>query len=145
MVQRRRACDHWLPGDRRCRSGGTSCRGVDSADGGRAVRYGVVVRAFAGLRRRVVPVRATTLRAFRTQLKAIHAWGLERPADLARIHHPVLVANGDDDRMVPTTNSYDLARRLPNATLRIYPDAGHGGIFQYHEQFVREALEFLGS
>jgi hypothetical protein len=31
------------------------------------------------------------------------------------------------------------------ATLRIYPDAGHGGIFQYHEQFVREALEFLGS
>jgi pimeloyl-ACP methyl ester carboxylesterase len=55
------------------------------------------------------------------------------------------VVNGDDDRMVPTTNSYDLARRLPNATLRIYPDAGHGGIFQYHEQFVPEALEFLGS
>jgi pimeloyl-ACP methyl ester carboxylesterase len=53
--------------------------------------------------------------------------------------------NGDDDRMVPTTNSYDLARRLPNATLRIYPDAGHGGIFQFHEQFVRGTLEFLGS
>jgi pimeloyl-ACP methyl ester carboxylesterase len=88
---------------------------------------------------------AITLRVFRTHLKAIHAWGLEQPADLARIHHPVLVANGDADRMVPTTNSYDLARRLPNATLRIYPDAGHGGIFQYHEQFVREALEFLGS
>jgi pimeloyl-ACP methyl ester carboxylesterase len=33
---------------------------------------------------------------------------------------------------VPTGNSYDLARRLPNATLRIYPDAGHGGIFQAH-------------
>jgi len=89
--------------------------------------------------------KAVTLRAFRTHLKAIHAWGLEQPADLERIQHPVLVANGDDDRMVPTTNSYDLARRLPNATLRIYPDAGHGGIFQYHEQFVREALEFLGS
>jgi pimeloyl-ACP methyl ester carboxylesterase len=89
--------------------------------------------------------KAIAVRAFRTQLKAIHAWGLEQPADLARIHHPVLVANGDDDRMVPTSNSYDLARRLPNATLRIYPDAGHGGIFQFHEQFVREALEFLGS
>jgi pimeloyl-ACP methyl ester carboxylesterase len=89
--------------------------------------------------------KAITVRAFRTQLKAIHAWGLEHPADLSRIQHHVLVANGDDDRMVPTTNSYDLARRLPNATLRIYPDAGHGGIFQFHERFVREALEFLRS
>jgi pimeloyl-ACP methyl ester carboxylesterase len=89
--------------------------------------------------------KAIAVRAFRTQLKAIHAWGLQQPADLARIHHHVLVANGDDDRMVPTTNSYDLARRLPNATLRIYPDAGHGGIFQAHERFVPEALEFLGS
>jgi pimeloyl-ACP methyl ester carboxylesterase len=89
--------------------------------------------------------KAITLRAFRTQLKAIHAWGLERAADLSRIQHHVLVANGDDDRMVPTGNSYDLARRLPNATLRIYPDAGHGGIFQAHERFVPEALEFLGS
>jgi pimeloyl-ACP methyl ester carboxylesterase len=89
--------------------------------------------------------KAITLRVFRTHLKAIHKWGLEQPADLARIHQPVLVANGDDDRMVPTANSYDLARRLPNATLRIYPDAGHGGIFQYHEQFVREELEFLAS
>jgi pimeloyl-ACP methyl ester carboxylesterase len=84
-------------------------------------------------------------RAFRTQLKAIHAWGLAQPTDLARIQHPVLVANGDDDRMVPTINSYDLARRLPDAMLRIYPDAGHGGIFQFHDRFVRDALEFLES
>ena len=89
--------------------------------------------------------KATTIRAFRTQLKAIHAFGLQKPADLSGIHQPVLVANGDDDRMVPTSNSYDLAHRLPNATLRIYPDAGHGGIFQAHERFVPEALEFLGS
>jgi pimeloyl-ACP methyl ester carboxylesterase len=89
--------------------------------------------------------KATTIRAFRTQLTAIHSWGLAQPADLSVIQHPVLVANGDDDRMVPTSNSYDLARRLPNATLRIYPDAGHGGIFQAHERFVPEALAFLGS
>ena len=43
--------------------------------------------------------------AFFRQLKAIHAWGVQAPADLSRIRHPVLVANGDDDRMVPTTNS----------------------------------------
>ncbi|MHA3018910.1 alpha/beta fold hydrolase [Mycobacterium sp. BMJ-28] len=89
--------------------------------------------------------KATSLRAFRTQLTAIHAWGLERPADLSTIEQPVLVANGDDDRMVPTSNSYDLARRLPNATLRIYPDAGHGGIFQAHQRFVPEALAFLAA
>ncbi|AGB21634.1 putative hydrolase or acyltransferase of alpha/beta superfamily [Mycobacterium sp. JS623] len=87
--------------------------------------------------------KATSIRAFRTQLKAIHAFGLQKPADLSRVQQPVLVANGDDDRMVPTSNSYDLAHRLPNATLRIYPDAGHGGIFQAHERFVPEALEFL--
>ncbi|BBX67476.1 alpha/beta fold hydrolase [Mycolicibacterium psychrotolerans] len=81
--------------------------------------------------------------AFRAQLKAIHAWGVTRPADLSQITQPVLVANGEDDRMVPTSNSYDLARRLPNAQLRVYPDAGHGGIFQFHEQFVAEALKFL--
>ncbi len=88
--------------------------------------------------------KAMGIRAFRRQLKAIHAWGLQKPADLSGIQQPVLVANGDDDRMVPTTNSYDLARRLPDATLRIYPDAGHGGIFQAHKRFVPEALEFLG-
>jgi pimeloyl-ACP methyl ester carboxylesterase len=53
------------------------------------------------------------------------------------------VANGDDDRMVPSKNSFDLAQRLPNAKLRIYADAGHGGIFQYHNEFVAETLQFL--
>lgn len=82
--------------------------------------------------------------AFIAQLKAIHAWGREPPADLSRIRHPVLVANGDHDRMVPSSNSADMARRLPNAELVLYEDAGHGGIFQYHEVFVKKALQFLG-
>ena len=81
--------------------------------------------------------------AFRAQLKAIHAWGRQRPADLSRIHHPVLVANGDQDKMVPSSNSVDMARRLPNAELVLYEDAGHGGVFQYHQAFVKKALEFL--
>lgn len=45
--------------------------------------------------------------------------------------------------MVPTSNSVDLAQRLPNVDLVIYPDAGHGGIFQFHEQFVGRSLAFL--
>ena len=82
-------------------------------------------------------------RSYLTQLKAIHRWGLDKPAELSGIRQPVLVANGDSDRMVPTKNSSELARRLPNSELVIYPDAGHGGIFQYPEQFVGKALEFL--
>ncbi|WP_086668820.1 alpha/beta fold hydrolase [Lentzea kentuckyensis] len=87
--------------------------------------------------------RPISLKSYFTQLKAIHRWGLARPADLSVIHQPVLVANGESDRMVPTKNSVDLARRLPNSELVIYPDAGHGGIFQYHDQFVAKAREFL--
>jgi pimeloyl-ACP methyl ester carboxylesterase len=83
--------------------------------------------------------------AFRAQLKAIHAWGRQKPSDLTGIQHPVLVANGEADRMVPSSNSVDLARRLPTAQLTLYKDAGHGGIFQYHEEFVPRVLEFLES
>jgi pimeloyl-ACP methyl ester carboxylesterase len=87
--------------------------------------------------------KAISLRSYRAQLKAIHRWGLEHPSDLSIIGQPVLVANGESDRMVPTKNSVDLARRLPDSELVIYPDAGHGGIFQFHGQFVEKALEFL--
>jgi pimeloyl-ACP methyl ester carboxylesterase len=86
---------------------------------------------------------AISLRSYGAQLKAIHRWGKQPPADLSVIRQPALVANGESDRMVPTRNSVDLAQRLPNAELAIYPDAGHGGIFQFHEQFVATALEFL--
>jgi pimeloyl-ACP methyl ester carboxylesterase len=81
--------------------------------------------------------------AFRSQLRAIHAWGCKAPDDLSRIKQPVLVANGDRDKMVPSSNSVDMARRLPNAQLVIYDDAGHGGIFQYHQDFVERALSFF--
>ncbi len=51
--------------------------------------------------------------------------------------------NGDSDKMVPTKNTVDLHRRLPNSQLVIYPDAGHGGVFQFHQDFVKRALAFL--
>lgn len=88
--------------------------------------------------------KAISIASFRAHLKAIHGWGAQQPADLSRVPQAVFVANGDHDRMVPTQNSTDLARRLPNAKLTIYPDAGHGGIFQFHQQFVERTLAFLG-
>jgi pimeloyl-ACP methyl ester carboxylesterase len=84
-----------------------------------------------------------SVRSYAAQLKAIHCWGQQPPADLSVIRQPVLVANGESDRMVPISNSVDLAERLPNAELVVYPDAGHGGIFQFHRQFVEKVLDFL--
>ena len=80
--------------------------------------------------------------SFRAQLTAIHRWGQPTPADLASIH-PVLLMNGDSDKMVPTKNTIDLDRRLSNSQLVVYPDAAHGGVFQLHEDFVKRVLEFL--
>ena len=84
-----------------------------------------------------------TVNALFAQLKALRRWGAKAPADLSRIRHPVLVANGDSDRMVPTRNTHDLARRLPNSELVIYPDSGHGAVFQFHADFVPKMLAFL--
>src|SRR4051794_27815068 len=81
--------------------------------------------------------------SFGPQFGATHRWGGGTPPDLTSVHLPVLVLNGESDKMVPTKNTVDLDRRLPNSQLVIYPDAGHGGVFQFHEDFVKRALEFL--
>jgi pimeloyl-ACP methyl ester carboxylesterase len=46
--------------------------------------------------------------------------------------------------MMITLNSYLLAQHLPNAQLRIEPDAGHGFLDQYPEQFADHVNAFLG-
>ena len=84
-----------------------------------------------------------TIKAFQTQLKAIKRWGRSTPADLSRITQPTLIANGDNDRMVPSVLSEDMHRRIAGSQLVIYPNAGHGGIFQYHKEFSTAAIEFL--
>src|SRR3954453_22327788 len=80
------------------------------------------------------------------QLAAIAAWGIPDESKLNRlagITQPTLVANGDDDTMMHTQNSHLLAERLPNAQLRIYPDAGHGFLSQYPELFADDVHAFL--
>lgn len=84
-----------------------------------------------------------TVAVLQAQLKALRRWGAKKPANLSEVHHPVLVANGDRDRMVPSKNTRDLAQRLPNSELIIYPDSGHGAVFQFHADFVPRALAFL--
>lgn len=87
--------------------------------------------------------KAVPIRTLRAQLNAIKVWGHEQPADLSVCTLPVLVINGDNDRMVPTPNSYDMAKRFPNVKLHIYEDSAHGGIFQHHDDFVKRALAFF--
>lgn len=86
-----------------------------------------------------------TLTAFRTQLKAIQRYGRSAPSDLSAITGPTLIANGDDDRMVPSSLSRDLHERIPGSELVIYPGSGHGGIFQHWETFAPVAARFLAA
>jgi pimeloyl-ACP methyl ester carboxylesterase len=83
------------------------------------------------------------VKVLQTQLKAIKKWGRSAPADLSKVTQPTLIANGDNDRMVPSVLSDDMHRRIPGSELVIYPDSGHGGIFQFHRQFAPVAVEFL--
>ena len=86
---------------------------------------------------------AATNETIGAQVTALAKWEQGTPAGLADVSQPVLVVNGDNDTMIPTISSFTLAQALPNARLSIYPDSGHGALFQHHELFVRQALDFL--
>jgi len=85
--------------------------------------------------------------AIRAQLGAIGAWAMGNGSALPRlgeIPHPIFVANGQFDRMIPAYNSFVMGQRLPNAKLSLYPDSGHAFLFQHAAEFARDALAFLG-
>jgi pimeloyl-ACP methyl ester carboxylesterase len=67
----------------------------------------------------------------------------ERYAELATITQPTLVVHGHHDIMQPTINALTMAQRIPQAQLTIYPDSGHGAIFQYPGLFAHHASRFL--
>lgn len=69
----------------------------------------------------------------------------ERYSELRAVTQPTLVVNGKNDIMVPTINSYTLCQHIPNAQLIIYPDSGHGALFQYPELFATHTTIFLDS
>jgi pimeloyl-ACP methyl ester carboxylesterase len=82
----------------------------------------------------------------KAQITAFREWEQlrnEHSASLARLRQPTLVVNGAHDEMIPVRNSYRLSEALPNAVLLVYPDAGHGSLFQFHEHFTRQATAFL--
>ena len=87
-----------------------------------------------------------SMKVIAAQGAALGKWGI--PGDgtfsqLSKITQPTLVVNGSKDVMVPTENSYTLQQHIPNARLLIYPNSGHGALFQYADDFVRQANAFL--
>jgi pimeloyl-ACP methyl ester carboxylesterase len=62
---------------------------------------------------------------------------------LKQIKASTFVANGDRDGLFPAIGSAVLAREIPNSRLAIYPDSGHGFLFQYAERFSGDVLQFL--
>jgi pimeloyl-ACP methyl ester carboxylesterase len=93
----------------------------------------------------VDPEPPATQEAIQAQAKAYVTWGLT-PADHAQleaIKQPVLVVNGNSDLIAPTINSYVLYQHIPNAQLSLYPDSGHGSLFQHSKLFVSQVNTFL--
>jgi pimeloyl-ACP methyl ester carboxylesterase len=90
--------------------------------------------------------RPSTAQTMAAQRAAIIAWSKitgERYAELSGIRQPTLVVNGNDDIMIPTINSYNLSQKISGAQLIIYPDSGHGALFQFSELFVAQGTMFL--
>ncbi|WP_084701193.1 alpha/beta fold hydrolase [Streptacidiphilus anmyonensis] len=80
------------------------------------------------------------------QYDAVCTWGVPDHGLLQRLGCltlPVFVANGDSDPMILPHYSYLLAGLIPQARLRIYPDAAHGFLFQHHAEFAADVEAFL--
>jgi non-heme chloroperoxidase len=64
--------------------------------------------------------------------------------DLKRIDVPTLVVHGDDDQIVPISDSALLTAKLvKGATLKIYPGASHGLCSTHKDQLNADLLAFL--
>ncbi|WP_220453523.1 alpha/beta fold hydrolase [Staphylococcus succinus] len=85
-----------------------------------------------------------TLPSYIKQLKAIKKWGKANREALNYIDMPTLIVNGDNDKMVPTQNSFVLADEISYSELKIYQNAGHGSLFQEPIDFCESVNEFIG-
>ena len=90
---------------------------------------------------------ATSWATREAQYDAVCTWGIPDHSRLERVSAlamPVFIANGDSDPMILPHYSYLLAGLIPQARLKIYPDAAHGFLFQHHSEFAADVNQFLG-
>jgi pimeloyl-ACP methyl ester carboxylesterase len=89
---------------------------------------------------------ATSRQTREAQYDAVCTWGIPNHSLLQRlsaIDVPVFVANGDSDPMILPHYTYLLGGLIPQARVKIYPDAAHGFLFQHHAEFAGDVDEFL--
>jgi pimeloyl-ACP methyl ester carboxylesterase len=113
------------------------------SDASRATGRQTLSRMFARQNDRDEP---TTWQTRQAQYDAVCTWGIPNHALLQRlsaIDRPVFVANGDSDPMILPHYSYLLAGLIPQARVKIYPDAAHGFLFQHHAEFAADVEAFL--
>jgi len=109
----------------------------------RQAGQGAQRRMYARTENRDAP---TTWATREAQYDAVCAWGTPDHALLQRvgaIDMPVFVAGGDSDPMILPHYSYLLAGLIPQADVKIYPDAAHGFLFQHHAEFAADVNAFL--
>ncbi len=89
---------------------------------------------------------ATTWETREAQYDAVCTWGIPDHARLQRLSAlglPVFVAIGDSDPMIRPHYSYLMAGLIPQAQIKIYPDAAHGFLFQHYAEFAADVEAFL--
>lgn len=82
------------------------------------------------------------------QAKAIIAWCANKKAGSASVQGitvPTLIVHGSDDTMFPVSNAYEMFKNMSDATLIVYPDSGHGALFQYAKTFSAHVDLFLSA
>jgi pimeloyl-ACP methyl ester carboxylesterase len=82
------------------------------------------------------------------QYDAVLKWGTPNFGALQRLNaitQPVFVANGDNDRMILPWYSHLVASLIPDAWVKLYPDAAHGFLFQHAQEFASDVDKFLKS
>lgn len=90
----------------------------------------------------------STLQTRDAHYDSVCEWGTPNHGALQRLEaigQPTFVANGDADAMIPPKLSCLMAGLIPNAQLKIYPDAGHGFLFQHHAEFGADVTAFLNA
>jgi len=92
-----------------------------------------------------------TIHAFAEILRAICTLRGARPGilesireGLGTIRTPTLVIWGRQDRILPASQAFDAAARIPGARLHVFEHCGHMPNVEYPEEFNRLVLEFLG-
>jgi pimeloyl-ACP methyl ester carboxylesterase len=78
---------------------------------------------------------------YRVQLQAAVKFNVEDR--LAAIKSPTLIVSGDADVVVPVQNSYNLARQIPNAELRLVSGGGHTFFIEQADEFNQVLTEWL--